>query len=277
MELVKETRLCQVTACGQPMPTGDNSTACPDCWASFDRTVGDIPALVVELETTLSRQTSSGQANGPRSTETPLPYSTAASDALRLLQTTLWPWAREGLDAHPTLKARSRFARETNTLVGTAITDMAALLLHLRGWLATHPDGYQAIDEVAYACAQGRQAIDRAPDRTYAGTCDTDGCAEELYAVDGRATVVCQVCSTERDVAAWRYARLADAADQLLTLSEMTRAVAETGDETVSRKRLEGWVRRGRLLRSGNVGATATYRVGDVLDILDDERRRCVS
>ena len=263
MELVKDTRLCQVTACRQPMPTGDNSTACPDCWGSFNRTVGDIPALVAELETTLSRQTAMANRGGPRSTETPLPYSTAASDALRLLYATLWPWVREGLAAHPQL-----------VLQGSGTVGMAHALLSLRGWLVTQPDGWQAIDEVAYACAQGRQAIDRAPDRTYAGTCDTDGCAEELYAVDGRATVVCAVCSTERDVAAWRYARLEDAADQLLTLSEMTRAVAETGDETVSRKRLEKWVERGRLIRSGNQGAVATYRVGDVLDLLVDARRR---
>lgn len=265
------TRTCAVNDCGQLMPTGDNSTACPSCWSKLDQNLGEIPSLEVELDTTMARQTASGTNNGPRSAERPLPYNVAASDALRLLHATLWPWVKEGLDTHP-----------QTPLPYPNITGMAAALMHLHGWLITHPEGWQAIDEITYACTQARQAIDRAPDRTYAGTCDTvdaatqTPCAEELYAIDGHTTVICPSCSWERDVKQWRYARLEEASDQLLTLSEMTRAVAETQSETIDRKRLENWVRRGRLIRAGHIGAVATYRVGDVLDLLVVSQRRAV-
>jgi hypothetical protein len=253
------------------MPTGDNSTACPDCWSKLDQNLGEIPSLEVELDTTMARQTASGTNNGPRSAERPLPYNVAASDAIRLLHATLWPWVKEGLDTHP-----------HTPLPYPSTTGMAVALMHLHGWLITHPEGFQAIEEICYACTQARQAIDRAPDRTYAGTCDTvdaatqTPCAEELYAIDGHTTVICPSCSWERDVKQWRYARLEEASDQLLTLSEMTRAVAETQSETIDRKRLENWVRRGRLIRAGHIGAVATYRVGDVLDLLVVSQRRAV-
>ena len=239
------------------MPTGDNSTACPTCWTVFDRNLGEIPALVGELETTLSRQTAAGTANGSRSSETPLAFNVAASDALRLLHSTLWPWVKEGLDTHPEM-----------ALPAPSTIGLAAALMRLHGWLQTTDDGATAIDEIGYACEQARHAIDRAPDKTYAGTCDTEDCHEELYAVEGSHTISCPVCDTTRDIGAWRLSRLQEASEQLLTLSEMTRAIAETSNETVSRKRLEGWVRRGRLIRAGHIGPVATYRVGDVLDLL---------
>jgi len=259
------TRTCAAEKCGKPMPTGDNSTACPACWRRFDANLGDIPAIMTELDTTLSRQTASGSSNGPRSSETPLPYNVDASDAARLLSMTLWPWVREGLDAHPGVP-----------LPSPSVVSMAAALMHLHGWLVVHPEGYLAIDEVGYAVSQARTAIDRAADRVYAGTCDGDDgeCGEELYAVEGSTSLRCPVCSTERDVYIWRRNRLEAAGDSLLTLSEMTRAIGETGTETVSRKRLEGWVRRGRLIRAGNLGAVPLYRVGDVLDVIEGERRR---
>lgn len=253
-----QSRLCLVANCGRPMPTGDNSTACPACWATLDAQLRAIPALAHELDTTLARQTASGSRTGPRSTEAPLPYSVAASDAMRLLHATLWPWVREGLEAHP-----------EEPTPNPSVVGLAVALIRLHGWLITHEHGHEAIDEIGYALAQARGAIDRAPDRTYAGQCD---CGVELYATAGRSGVACPTCGIIRDVAAWRHEQLEAAAEMMLTLTEMTRAIAETSDETVSRKRLEGWVRRGRLLRSGNVGAVATYRVGDVLDLLDADR-----
>lgn len=256
-------RTCQADGCDRPMPTGDNSTACPACWHRHANRMAAMPDLISELETTLARQTSTG-SSGPRGSETPLPYSTAASDALRLLHSTMWPWAREGLDAHPQIKGRTPLRRSITDL-GAAVTDMADLLEQLHGWLVTHPEGADAIDEIAYAFRQAGAAIDRAPEKVYAGTCE---CGEELYGSGDDLTVQCTQCEHIRDISSWRIDRLADAADQLLTLTQITWAVATTTDQTITRKRLEGWVRRGWLLRSGNVGAVPTYRVGDVLDLL---------
>lgn len=260
--MVKTDRTCAVSECGRPLAHADHSTACPECWARLDRNLGDMAALVAELDTTIARQTRAGTRNGPRSSERPLPYNANAADALRLLHATLWPWVREGLDAHPSVP-----------LPSPSVAGLAVALLHLRGWLVTHPEGYLACDEVGYAVDTARRAIDRAPDRVFAGPCDTPDCGTDLYALEGAAGVLCPVCGALRDVQAWRRSRLDDAADTLLTLTEMTRAIGDAGGVTVTRRRLEGWVNRGRLVRAGHIGGTATYRVGDVLDILDDCRR----
>jgi hypothetical protein len=221
-----------------------------------------MPSLITELETTLSRQTVSGTVNGARSNERPLPYSILASDALRLLHVTIWPWVKEGLEAHPDLYVHNV----------TTTTQVAHVLLTLHGWLVTHPEGCDAVDELQFVVENVcRPAIDRAPDKAYAGTCE---CGDELYGLVGQPTVTCQVCGNVRDVMAWRRAQLEAAADRLLTVAEMTRAIAETGGETVSRKRIEGWIRRGRLLRTDHDRGIALYRVGDVLDILADDVRR---
>ena len=259
---MKTQRECQVTDCDQPMPTGDNSTACPDCWAETERRIAEMPSLITELETTLARQTVSGTANGPRSNERPLPYSIVASDALRALHATIWPWVKEGLEAHPDLYVHNV----------TTTTQVAHVLLTLHGWLVTHPEGFEFVDEVSFVvdhCC--RPAIDRAPDKAYAGTCE---CGEELYVLVGQAGVLCPTCGSLRDVMAWRRAQLEAAADRLLTVAEMTRAIAETGGETVSRDRINGWIRRGRLLRTDHDRGVALYRVGDVLDILVADRHK---
>lgn len=293
-----DARLCAVDGCGKPMPTGDNSTACPDCWATFERTVGDIPALVDDLNTAIARQARIALDAGytlrppddgsdddidpkrdlpglralraPAVTVTvarrPVPYGIAASEAMRLLHATMWPWVREALEAHP-----------TTYLPDPSTIGLSRALLRLCGWLQGHPDGASAIDEIRYAVREGWRSIDLGPDRWYCGVCSHDEagevCTEELYVTAGRHEVTCRVCGTTHDVADRRTAMLDAAEDTLLTLSEMTRALALTGAQTVTRKQLEGWVRRGRLVRSGNAGAIALYRVSDVRDILASAAR----
>lgn len=290
---MSDERLCRVDGCGHPMPTGDNSTACPGCWNRFEQQVAEIPALIDDLETAITRQarialdaTRVGAPQdddheddidpkrdmpGLRALRAPapvvtvahsaLPYGSGASDAMRLLHATMWPWVREALEAHP-----------TTYLPDPSTIGLSRALLRLRGWLQGHPDGAAAIEEIRYAVGKCTQAIDLGPDRWYCGVCshDEDGelCTEELYVHAGRHEVTCRVCGTTHDVADRRTAMLDAAEDTLLTLSEMTRALALTGAATVTRKQLEGWVRRGRLVRSGNDGPTALYRVSDVRDIL---------
>lgn len=300
------TRTCLVEDCGNPMPTGDNSTACPRCWALLERHLAQMPALVNDLNTTITRQdrVETYRPGGKRGVveredhdglgvqEQPNPFHEAASDALALLRTTLWPWVRAGMDAHPQLRVRT--ARDDVTALA-----IAALALH--GWMQTQEDGHEAISEISYSVRQARRAIDRAPERHYAGICSArfgscpgpgececgchDGsgnpctiaggcglarieCTEELYAIGASPTARCPTCGTEHDLAERRKVMLEASAETLLTLSEMTHAVSLGRSETLTREQLKGWVRRGRLIRAGNEGAVALFRVGDVLDIL---------
>lgn len=263
-------RICAVDGCGNPMPTGDNSTACPGCWNRLDVTLGEIPWLVDRLNETMSRQSVVGGRVGGKGRETPLPYSTAASDAHRLLTATLWPWVRAGLDIH-----RDRLALPDD--LNTDAVTLARTLQRLHGWLITQDDGADAIDEITYASREAHRAIDLGPERWYVGPCSIDGCDAEVYVKAGAHTATCPACATVHDVVARRTAMLDQADETLLTLSEMTRALALTGGETVSRKQLEGWVRRGRLVRAGNTGPVALYRVADVRDIIAAATRAAAS
>lgn len=300
------TGICQADSCGNPMPTGDNSTACPRCWTRLERDLAQMPALVADLNTTITRQdrVETYRPGGNRSVveredhdglgvqEQPNPFHETASDALTLLRTTLWGWVKAGLEIHPQLHLRHHH---------DDVTMLAIAALALLGWMKTQDDGFEAIDEIGYAVRQARRAIDRAPERHYAGICSArqggcpgptececgchDGhrnpcsipggcglggidCTEELYAIGSSPTARCHTCGTEHDLAARRKVMLEASAETLLTLSEMTSAVSLGRADMVSRKQLEGWVRRGRLVRSGNEGAVPLYRVGDVLDIL---------
>ena len=293
-----DQRICAVDGCNLPMPTGDNSTACPDCWRYLERLLAETPALVDDLETAIARQARTSldaarvtvppkdddeedidpkrELPGLRALRAPaavvsvarsaVPFSGPASDALRLLHSTLYPWVREGLEAHP-----AAYLPNPSTI------GLSRALLGLSGWLQVHPDGSSAIEEIRYAVRECKRVIDLGPDRWYCGVCSHDEggqvCTEELYVNAGRLDVTCRTCGTTHDVAARRTAMLDAAEDTLLTLTEMTRALALTGAATVTRKQLEGWVRRGRLVRSGNDGPTALYRVSDVRDILAAAQR----
>lgn len=300
------TRTCLVEGCGNPMPTGDNSTACPRCWTRLERDLAQMPALVNDLNTTITRQDRvETYRPGARRTfveredhdglgvqEQPNPFHEAASDALTLLRTTLWGIVKQGLEVHQQLRP----ARANDDVTALAITALA-----LFGWMQTQDDGHEMVAEIRYAVSQASRAIDRAPERHYAGICSAryggcpgpadcecgchDGtgnpctvtggcglagveCTEELYAIGSSPTARCHTCGTEHDLEARRKVMLEASAETLLTLTEMTAAVSLGRSDTVSRKQLEGWVRRGRLVRSGNEGAVPLYRVGDVLDIL---------
>lgn len=277
------------------MPVGDNSTACPTCWDAFERMVGEIPALVDDLETAIARQARISLVTGYRATPepederdddvdpkralpglralrapamtvtvaaSPAPFHIGAAEALRLLHATMWPWVREALEMHPDV-----YLPDPSTI------GLSRALLRICGWLQGHPDGSSAIDGVSFAVSACRRVIDLAPDRWYVGPCngELEGivCGEQLYVTVGRGSITCSTCGTEHDVAERRTAMLEAADEMLLTLSDLTRAINMTGGTTVSRKQLEGWVRRGRLVRSGNDGPVALYRVSDARGLVE--------
>lgn len=86
------TAACTVSDCRRPV--SDNATLCIACTAEVEHALAETPALVTELELTLSRQAASGQRVGPRGSEKPLPYDTGASDALSALRVALVGWVR---------------------------------------------------------------------------------------------------------------------------------------------------------------------------------------
>lgn len=243
---------CPVEHCARPWH--QDRAICTHHAEQLERDIGDLPALVDELETTLARQGASGARTGGRGNEKPLPFDLGASEALAVLRGTLAAWSRE---------------------IGTSGTALA--LLGAVAELVMHPDAADAIEEISSARRNALRAIDHHRELVYAGRCGDD-CAQELYAQPGRPAVRCWTCGTEHLVAERQQDMLDAIQSRLCTVREITRLAAWSGEFTDS-KRTEGllnqWVHRGKLTAVGlDVRGRETYRFGEVLDLLRGSVRK---
>jgi hypothetical protein len=275
--------LCQVPRgdelCGRQIR--DVSHLCSGCARLLERTLAEVPSLVEDLETTRARQSRTGgrSIGGGHSSERPLPWSEHAAEAAVLLRSTLVAWAQVVVEERGVGAPR-------DTLGGVS----GFLLRHVE-WLRHHPDAAELVDEVRFAVRQARQAVDRAPDRWYAGRCghvDLEAqveaivmsgpppvpCAEELYVREGADTVQCRTCSTEHDVERRRAVLTRRVKDQLASARELTTAVSNLA-RPISLNTIRSWVKRKRLVERGQTtDGVALYRVGDVLDLLAADASR---
>ena len=288
-------RTCQVDGCDHPMPTGDNSTACPACWNRLERDLAQMPALVEELNTTITKQArvyleSSGtagiEADDPsdvdprgllpglralrpqptvtRAAAKPLPLNVGASEAMEDLQRTLWWWVREGMDAHPDV----RFSGSVD------VTGLSRALLRLHGWLQGHPEGYLAVEAIAADVKSATRAIDRATERKCLGRCGNElngvVCEAWLYAGRNAPTVRCTTCGAEYDVDERQYGLLDLAHDRLVTTVEACAAVRTYGPDgqNITGAMVRGWSFRGRLEpKAHDAKGRPLWRLGDVVDL----------
>lgn len=288
------------TRCSEhDIPLNNNNTLCPKCMWDVERDLGDTPALLEQLDITLSRQdrlTDTGtnttdlddpicpRCAGVGRTEygrclicngegtlpatlriQPLTYNTNASEVRTDLHATLAGWAHElhQTDEHPLTPTTTGYSR---------------WLLNHRDRIAGHEHAPQLRDEISYATDQARRAVDRPPQRTYAGPCLTpsaDGpCREDLYAKPGADTVRCRTCDTIHDLHERRVWLLAEAEDQLETATHIAQALSTLGQQ-VNATRIRKWAERGRIVPHGlNLRGDPTYRIGDVIDLLAADRER---
>jgi hypothetical protein len=247
-------------ACGRPVP--DQAYACPHCADRLATELGEVAGLGDALDDTYSRQGRFSSAIGvlAHSPVQPLPWDERASTCARTLRNTLSTWCR--------------------VVTGERGTDppadtLAAMAGHLAAnleWLRHHPAAAECVDELCRAVAAARYAVDRPRERLYAGPCwrDVDGgeCPGELYAVLGAAEVACPVCGWLFEVAE-RRAWLLEAARDVLATATLVSAALSRLDLAVTPERLWKWRERGRIFNHSAPGDDPTYRVGDVIDLLD--------
>jgi hypothetical protein len=243
-------------------PTKD-ATLCHKCLWDVERDLGDIPALADELDTTISRQTASGQRDGGRSAEVPMPYNVRASQVATDLHATLVGWVRDMHDP------REHWPADT-------ATSMARWMLSRIERIRQHPAGDQLRDEISYAVREARRAVDRPADRIFAGPClapvDDGKCQTDLYAKPGSPTVKCRECQTEHDVIERQVWLLAQVEDRLETAAHIAQAMPSFGAE-LKYDRIRKWVERGRLTaHSVDQNGRALYRIGDVIELLAAEQ-----
>jgi len=284
-------------------PTLDpDQYACRSCTGRLRGLLTDLPGLFGDLDTTLTRQavfTTRYASTGPATPDidddphpapltaatTPLVVHLGAADAIFVTRNTLVAWA-DWITA-----VRGHTLPTTWAGIGEYLRDATR-------WLARHPTGPQAIDELSAALRHARTAIDRPADRVFVGTCgalietpmrlgavdDTGApvpslvpttCTEQLYAHDGCATVECPRCGTTWDVSVRQQTLLEQLEDHVLPAVDLARAIDGLG-VPVTADRIRQWKRRRVLAvavdeqgrpRADRRGRPL-YRVGDVLDLV---------
>lgn len=246
---------------------------CARCTATLRGLLTDLPGLMADIEdATAKRLRFGGTAVRRQAADHPLPLSLAASDAGWVARQTLLAWT-DWITA-----VRGHRVPDTWREVGDYLAGWHRGAID---WVSRHPDGPVCVDELTAALRQARAAVDRPAERQYAGPCtattvDDDGlaadCTGELYARPGATEVACPECGAVYPLAQRRAWLLEQAEDRLLPAAELARAVDGLG-VVVTSSTVRSWVRRGRLVARGRTvtaggRAAATYRVGDVLDLV---------
>jgi hypothetical protein len=273
-------------ACGRPTDV----VACNRCADRLAELLADIPALVVELDTTIARLGRSGPG-GRRGRETPLPYHPNAAEALTHLRSVLSGYAAV-IAKERSLPLLLEAARQARAWSGRAVvptppaTDYAVLAGR---WLLNNLQTLRKVDQfpvildaVFLAHRDGWRACDRAPDRAYAGPCDGLGsvvvdtelpepCGYDLLADPEWVTVRCRTCGHEYDVALRRQWMLDDLREFLGSAEWVSTAVASCGVK-VPAATIRQWKKRGKIQpRDWTVGLTGQpqplYLVADVIAV----------
>jgi DNA-directed RNA polymerase subunit RPC12/RpoP len=150
----------------------------------------------------------------------------------------------------------------------------------LAGWLHTYrlvddPDAGDMCAEIGYAVVRARRAADHPPDMLYAGPCED--CGADLYAHQRAPQIECKDCGAEYPVEARRKWLLEQVDDQLLTATELSRALPGLIRRPLTSAMIRGLAHRGRLTAHPPLPKKPhdpVYRLGDLLDLLPslDER-----
>src|SRR6266568_5100821 len=176
---------CLVDACGRPTP--DQAYVCQGHADRLERALGDVPALWEELDTVLTKQARYAAAEFRRG-EMALPFNPVAAELGFVLRNTLSTWCRL------ISEERGRVLPDTDTPAA-----VAGWLLHHTTWLRHHRAGHEAVEEITSAVNAIRKAVDRPPERIYAGPCKD--CGGDMYAKPDAASVDCRPCGLSYDVA----------------------------------------------------------------------------
>ena len=256
------------TTCDRACPPG--MTVCGDCSNALAVRLLYVPLTLAALEDAwLKIQRFSVRSLGTSATdEAPVPFNDRAGTAARVL--------RESLRAiAATLTADTGGLGPVPSDVG-----LARYLARAVPAIRARHDGPDLVVQLTAALDDADRSCDRPADRVPLGRCrhlldDGRSCDETVYAARGQDVARCR-CGAEHDVRARRTALLGRAEHLELPATQLARAIDGLGVE-VTPKQIDNWVQRGRLTPTGlttSRPARRTYRVGDVLDIVNADAAR---
>jgi hypothetical protein len=265
------TAVCPVCGCDQA-----EGLLCATDTDRLERDLGDVPALVAELDVTISRMDRVPSGGGaPRHADpdeepglasiahTRTPIGWGAVRARDDLTNVLTTWARDVTQWKP------------HPYTASPVRTAAKLLLTYISEIRRHPAANELVDEITDAIRQARRAVDRPADRVYLGQCfyeeNDQTCYEELYANPGASEVRCKVCGITHEVAERRAWLLRRAQDMLFTVEQASQMMGDIGGVKVTQASIRGYVLRKRLAyRPGG----KLIRLGDLIDVVMDESER---
>lgn len=253
---------------GQPLT--NNMVICQTCTDVMDRALGDLGALLEDLDTALARMSRKRPARGNHERDDkPLPYDIGASRAADNVKGVLTAWARLVSEERPSTK---RQYRRGKLLVRK---DGKPILIHLNhtpitcrdtarsiamwldphvGWLAHHEAAPDAYSEIVGAVNNIRRTIDIAPDTRYIGPCYSviEGieCPETLYGIEGRDEVTCRTCGTTWNARDRTLQALAHAETVAQDATTLSRSFALKGI-ALDTDRIKKWGQRKHLVAAG--------------------------
>lgn len=236
-------------------PCADNARLCAVCADALCYDLRAVPAAEADLLVTRTKQDAIADryARVSGSRTRPLGYRPAAVEAADLLHITLLYWGRI-----------IAYARRTRPPGGTA-TELAMWLARHRETIRQHEGAAEIVAQIRYAISNARTAVDRPPERVYAGQC---GCGIDLYARKRAQQVKCSGCGTVHSVDERRTEMLNQIREHLATAAEIASGIGELHGQPINRKTINKWSSRDRLVVRGySAEGYPLFRIGDVLDL----------
>lgn len=251
--------ICHAPYCDQP---SHGSFLCGSCTRTLGRDLDSVPILLEDLEVTICRQDKISEASGRSTDERPLPLRLGPVEARRDLAETLRVWSSH-MRAH---------ARGGHALAVTVALSSAAYLRANLDAIAIDRDAGQIADEIGYAVLMSQRAVDKPLQHVYVGPCV---CGADLYAHPRAADVTCKntPCEREYPVKERREWLLEQISDQLLTATEISRAIPNLLQQQITASMIRGLAHRGKLTAHPPLPdrpREPVYRIGDAVALLTE-------
>jgi hypothetical protein len=227
-------------------PTPNNMVICPTCEETLDRNLGELDALLEDLDVALTRQARKRPTSGTgERDDRPLPFELGASKAAGELKAVLVGWARLVSEE-----------REVDLTCRDTSQSIASWLMHHTHWLACHPAAADAWCEIITAVNTIRRVIDSPETKRFIGPCgyvfEGVECTDTLWAVDGSETARCRTCGTIWDARERMLDALANATRVAQDATTLSRSFTLRGI-AIDSLRIRNWARptRGLLTAHG--------------------------
>jgi hypothetical protein len=269
---------CAVTSrCKNTCPPG--TAVCSDCANELGLSLLYVPLIAGALEDAHVKGQRFGTTSValPNPDESPVPFSPRASDARAELLAAL----TQAADA---IASRADLFRPLDTFRA-----LSRFLASQVSWIRVQHDGPAMVRHLTGVLTAASRVVDRPADVVMLGHCNGtigegiegrrpgDTCGVALYAPANRPEVTCRTCLHVHQAHDRRAWLLGEAEEVTLPAAALQRAIDGLGVD-VTPKQIMHWAARGRLEPAGSIRVLGrdrpTYRVGDVLDIVNADRRR---